>query len=125
MTRAIGEIRRAGNPGQFDDAGPRGLPEQQHDRDPGAQQHTIDGARTKHAEQGHDGGEELASTELPDVTERANVDEAHHRREHDRRQHRLRQVAQQSGRKEHDDQREDGGDETGYRCSCPCTFIDE
>ena len=54
-----------------------------------------------------------------------NLDEAHHRREHDGRQHRLRQVAQQSRRKQHDEQGEEGGDEAGHRCARPGTLVDE
>ena len=71
MARTIGEIRRARNPGQLVDARPGGLAEQQHDRDRGAEQHAVDGARSEHAEQRRDGDEELRAAEVPDVPERA------------------------------------------------------
>ena len=122
---SIGEMRGAGQPGQLDDARPRRLAEQQHDRDGGAEQHAVDGARAEHAEHRRDGDDELGSTEAPDVLQRADLDQARHRREHDRRQHRLRQVAQQPRREQHDEQGEDGRDQSGERRSRAGALVDQ
>ena len=54
-----------------------------------------------------------------------NVDEAHDGGEHDGREHRLRQVAQQSRRKEHDDQREERGDQARERRARAGALVDE
>ncbi len=54
-----------------------------------------------------------------------NVDQARDRREHDRRQHRLRQVAQQSRCKQHDEQGEEGRDQAGHRRSRAGALVDQ
>ena len=51
--------------------------------------------------------------------------QAHHRGEHDGREHGLRQVAQQAGREEHDDQREQRGDQARHRRACPGALVDQ
>ena len=117
MALAIGEVRRAGNRAEFRDSRARPLPEQQHDRQPRAEQHAVDGARSEHAEECGDRDREFSAAELPDVAQRPDVDQAHDRGEHDRRQHRLRQVTQQARREQHDDQREQRRDQSRHAAS--------
>ena len=125
VARPIGVVGRSRDPAHLGHARAGGLPEQQDDGDGRAQQDAVDGARSQHAEQRRDRDEELAAAEVPDVAERADVHQAHDRREHDGGEHGLRQVAQQPGREEHDDQREQRGDEARDRRARPGALVHE
>ena len=81
-------------------------------------------AQSTPSERGH-GDEEFAAMQLPEPLEHFHFHEARDGHEHDRGEHRLRQVAQQVGEKERDDEDDARGDQARERRARAAAFVDE